>query len=120
LVALPDKPLPYGQLLTDDLIRAMVTRIAEHLHPEKVVVFGSYATGTPTADSDLDLLVVMDSDQPAYKRGLPIRRLFNPQPCPMDVLVYTPREVEYWNGTVNHIITEAFESGRVYYKRKAA
>lgn len=38
-------------------------------------------------------------------------------PCAMDILVYTSDEVARWKGTVNHIVTEAFETGRVVYER---
>jgi predicted nucleotidyltransferase len=80
-------------------------------------VFGSYASGRPTPDSDLDLLVVMETALPRHKRAAPIRLLFRPMPCAMDILVYTPDEVAHWKGTVNHIVTEAFETGRVVYER---
>lgn len=81
-------------------------------------LFGSHATGTPTPDSDVDLLVVMSMDVPRHERAASIRALFRPSPFPMDTLVFTPEEVEYWRGTVNHIITEAFESGEVLYERQ--
>jgi hypothetical protein len=120
MVLLPDKPLQYGELIAPEVIDAVVNVIAHNVHPEKIILFGSYAQGNPGPDSDLDILVVMNSDLPRYKRSSRIRLLFNPQPCPMDILVYTPQEVAYWNGTVNHIITEALETGRVCYERKAA
>jgi uncharacterized protein len=120
MVTLPERPLPYGERISNALVEAVVNRIVSGAHPEKVVVFGSCARGLQGADSDLDILVVMRTDLPHHKRGASIRSLFNPQPCPMDILVYTPEEVEYWIGTVNHIITEAFETGKVYYEQKAA
>lgn len=107
----PDK------ILGEGAIQAMVNAIVEHFHPEKIVLFGSYADGKPTPDSDLDLLVVMDSSEPRHRRATPIRLLFRPTPCPMDILVFTPKEVAYWNGTVNHIITEAMSTGRTVYER---
>ena len=118
--SLPDKPLPYGELITPQLTEAIIDRIVGMIHPEKVLVFGSCAREQPGIDSDLDLLVVMNTDLPKFKRGALIRGLFKPQPCPMDILVYTPEEIDYWIGTTNHIITEAFATGKVYYERKAA
>jgi len=107
----------YGELIAPETIEGVVRTIAENFHPQKIVLFGSYANGSPTPDSDLDLLVVMDSDQPRrIKRSLPMHLMFKPTPCPMDILVYTPEEVAYWNGTVNHIITEAMSTGRVMYE----
>ncbi len=106
----------YG-LMTPDTISKVVHTIVEHFNPSKIILFGSYASGNPGPDSDLDLLVVMPSSLPRYKRALPIRMLFRPSPCPMDILVYTPEEVNHWMGTVNHIITNALHSGKVLYER---
>jgi len=120
MVALPERPLLYGQIISSELVEAIVDRIVQNIKPLKVIVFGSCVKGNPGPDSDLDILIVQNSDLPRYKRSVPIRRLFDPQPCPMDILVYTPEEVDYWIGTVNHIITEAFEKGKVYYEQKAS
>jgi uncharacterized protein len=104
-----------GQLISPQTIDGVIATIATTFRPSKVLLFGSYANGQPTPDSDLDLLVVMDTDRPHNQRSTPIRLLFQPMPCAMDVLVVTPEEVAYWNGTVNHIITAAFETGKVVY-----
>ena len=106
-----------GELIAPETIDAIVKGIAERFSPEKIVVFGSYANGNPTPDSDLDLLVVMRSDQPRHKRAAPLMLMFRPSLCAMDILVYTPEEVAEWNGTVNHIITDVFSSGEVVYER---
>jgi predicted nucleotidyltransferase len=44
-------------------IRRVVQQIVERFNPQKVILFGSYASGRPTKDSDVDLLVVMDTDE---------------------------------------------------------
>jgi predicted nucleotidyltransferase len=107
----------YGELISVETIEGVIRAIAENFHPMKIVLFGSYASGNPTPDSDLDLMVVMNSDQPRrIKRSVPIHMMFKPTPCPMDILVYTPEEVSYWNGTVNHIVTEAMSTGKVVYE----
>jgi uncharacterized protein len=106
-----------GELIDQTKIQAIVQRIVDHCSPQQVVLFGSYASGQPTPESDLDLLVVMQSDLPKPKRAVSLRLLFRPVPCSMDILVYTPEEVAYWNGTVNHIITTAFQTGKILYER---
>lgn len=105
------------KLIPQETISAIVQTIADHFSPQRIIIFGSYSSGQPTPDSDLDLLVIMESDLPRHKRATPIRLLFRPTPCAMDILVYTPEEVAYWNGTSNHIITEALRSGKVVYER---
>jgi predicted nucleotidyltransferase len=109
----------YGELISAETIDGVAKAIAENFHPEKIILFGSYASGTPTPDSDLDFLVVMDSDQPRNKRSTPIRLMFSPVPCAMDILVYTPDEIKKWNGVTNHIVTEAHLDGRVVYDRRS-
>lgn len=109
--------MTHAGLISSDTIHGVTRAIVERFDPDRIILFGSYATGDPTPDSDLDLLVVMSSSLPRHKRALPIRMLFRPSPCPMDILVYTPEEVGYWMGTVNHIITHAVQSGRVLHER---
>jgi len=106
-----------GGLIPQETIDAIIRSIADTFSPHKIIMFGSYATGRPTPDSDLDLFLVMDTDLPRYKRATPIRLLFQPAPCAMDILVYTPEEVAHWNGTTNHIITEVLRSGKTVYER---
>lgn len=96
-------------------MQQIVSRIGEAMHPLRILLFGSYADGTATDDSDLDLLVVMESSEPRYKRGASIRNLFWPPKAPMDILVYTPEEVKRWNGLPNHVLTNAFKTGKVLY-----
>jgi len=101
--------------LTDIEVQQIVSNIGEAVHPLQVLLFGSYAEGTATDDSDLDLLIVMESSEPRYKRGASIRNLFWPPKAPMDILVYTPDEVSRWNGVSNHVLTNAFKTGKVLY-----
>ncbi|KAF0219813.1 MAG: DNA polymerase subunit [Geobacteraceae bacterium] len=108
----------YGELISSETIAEIAEAIARSFSPERIILFGSYADGHPTPDSDLDLLVVMNTPLPRQRRAVPLQLLFKPMPCPLDILVYTPEEVRKWNGTVNHIITHAFSSGRTLYERQ--
>lgn len=115
--ALALKEQSFGQLVPQETIREVVLAIARNFAPERIVLFGSYASGQPSPDSDLDLLVIMETDLPRHRRTAPMRLLFKPMPCAMDLLVFTPAEVQKWNGTVNHIITEALRTGKTLYER---
>jgi predicted nucleotidyltransferase len=117
MAAISIKQQQYGELIAPETIDEVAKAIAENFHPEKIILFGSYASGIPTPDSDLDFLVVMDSEQPRYRRAIPMHLMFSPKPCPMDILVYTPDEIVKWNGTISHVVTEAFQHGRVLYER---
>lgn len=103
--------------ITPKLVADITERIRNAFNPERIVVFGSAARGETANGSDLDLLVVMESDLPPHKRATPIRLMFRPSPCPMDILVFTPREVAHWNGAVGHIVTEALRTGKVMYDK---
>lgn len=105
-----------GKIFSPASVELVIKAIADNFSPYKIILFGSYASNQSTADSDLDILVVMDTELPAHKRSVPIRLLFKPMPCAMDILVYTPEEIARWNGTVNHIITEVFRSGKIVYE----
>jgi predicted nucleotidyltransferase len=77
-------------MITQEQIEEIVKRIIDNYDPEKIVLFGSYAYGHPTEDSDLDLLVVKNSDLPRYKRAREIRRhLWGITDTPKDIIVYT-------------------------------
>jgi predicted nucleotidyltransferase len=106
-----------GELIPPETIQAIARAIAERFSPEQIILLGSYASGQATPDSDLDLVIVMETELPSYERAVSIRLLFRPSPCAMDLFVYTPAEMEEWNGTVNHILTEAFQHGKPLYER---
>ena len=67
-------------------IRAVAGQIVERFRPRRVVLFGSYACGQPTADSDVDLLVVLDADAPALGSAATISAAID-HPFPLDIVV---------------------------------
>jgi predicted nucleotidyltransferase len=73
-------------------ITDVVAQIVEHFHPQQVVLFGSYAYGTPTPDSDVDLLVVMETPLRHVEQAVEIRKAVD-FPFPVDVLVRTPQHI---------------------------
>ena len=58
--------------VTDELIQEIVERIVKAVDPEKIIVFGSHARGETHRHSDLDILVIMESELPRYKRSVPV------------------------------------------------
>lgn len=102
-------------MISEQKIEEVKNRIVENFHPEKIILFGSYTKGIPNEDSDLDLLVVLKSDVPRKERRLPIYRLLHDFKFPIDLLVYTPEEIEYWKDTPMAFITQVYNEGRVIY-----
>ena len=79
--------------VTPGLLREIAQKVVHAFRPKNIILFGSYAYGKPTSDSDLDLLIVMESrDRPA-ERIRKVSDLFDPRPLPMDFIVLTPVEM---------------------------
>jgi len=85
---------PIWQSVSQEQIDEIVQRIVRALSPEKIILFGAYARGTPTLDSDVDLLVIWDTDQSPLERYMTVSSLLIPRQFPMDILVHTPAEIE--------------------------
>jgi predicted nucleotidyltransferase len=73
-------------------IQSFVDQVARRFRPARVVLFGSYANGNPTKDSDVDLLVIMPHRGPSAQTATRIR-LACPRAFPMDLIVRSPAEV---------------------------
>jgi predicted nucleotidyltransferase len=97
---------------------AAVRRIAETLHPEKIILFGSYAYGTPTPDSDVDLLVVMKTRASRVERYLAVSHLLMPRPFAVDILVRTPQEIQAALKQGDFFIDEIVSHGKVLYEQR--
>jgi predicted nucleotidyltransferase len=102
-------------LITKDQINQVVEKIVKNVHPDKVILFGSYANGNPGEDSDLDLLVIKDMPQKRIQRGREIRKHLRGTGIPIDLLVYTPQEIEEWRETKAAFITQIIDQGQVLY-----
>jgi len=90
--------------------------VAARLQPERIVVFGSFATGQVREWSDLDIVVVADTELPFYARLDQVFRLVEPQ-VGLDVLVYTPEEWAELIATRRFIQEEVLQKGHVLYER---
>ncbi|MCK4316055.1 MAG: nucleotidyltransferase domain-containing protein [Anaerolineae bacterium] len=106
-------------MMSEETIRQIVDVIATHLSPRRVILFGSYARGEAGPDSDLDLFVELDPPLPARGRSRQIKRLFDPYPCPMDIVVYSPEEVAYWKQAPASLVASVLREGKMLYERDA-
>jgi len=100
-------------------IRQMVERIVTQFQPEKIILFGSHARGDGTADSDVDLLVVMNVNGSKRRQAVAIDLSLEGIPLPADIIVTTPKELGIYHDTVGSIIREAVHEGKVLYERAA-
>ena len=97
----------------------MARRIGQEFGAEKVVLFGSYAYGRPTADSDVDLLVVLRTRRDPVEVATDIACAANPR-FPLDLLVKTPQEVKWRLSERDSFMTEVWERGQVLYEARHA
>jgi predicted nucleotidyltransferase len=104
--------------IDDRLREVIVGRIVSVAQPEKIILFGSRARGTAQPNSDIDLLVIARSDEPRYRRAVPIYGALSDILAPMDILVYSPQEVEEWSGVAQAFVTAAVRQGTVLYEKQ--
>lgn len=113
----PVKPAGFAEPVEESLPEA-IQRIVQTLHPQKIILFGSYVYGTPTPDSDVDLLVIMETSASPSERYLTVSRLLRPRPFPVDILVKTPSEIDIALKTGDFFVGEIVSQGRVVYERE--
>ncbi|MGQ9627677.1 MAG: nucleotidyltransferase domain-containing protein [Anaerolineae bacterium] len=106
-----------GEQALEERLRTVVQRIVEALDPERIVLFGSHAYGAPGPDSDVDLLIIMESDERPAAREAKVSRLLRPRPFPVDILVRTPAEVRYRLQIGDYFFKEILARGKVLYER---
>ena len=98
-----------------DSIHALVERIIQTYSPERIVLFGSYAYGRPTVDSDVDLLIVLPFEGKGARKAVEILNTVHPE-FPVDLLVRTPEQVRQrlaWN---DFFLREILEKGKILYE----
>jgi predicted nucleotidyltransferase len=79
--------------ITEEKIKKLCQKIVKKIKPEKIILFGSFAWGKPTKDSDVDLLIIKRTKKKWLQRHLEVRNVINGE-LPVDILVRTPEEVK--------------------------
>jgi predicted nucleotidyltransferase len=110
--------------VTEDVLQDIVDRLVRCSDPRRIILFGSRARGRAGPESDVDLLVVedepFDPGDPGRNRLARWRRLHESlRGCrvPVDLLLFTAAEVEYWKDSINHVVYDALTEGRVIHER---
>ena len=96
-------------------VNQIIENIKKGMSPEKIILFGSYALGKSTPESDLDLLVIKNTSIPYHERLIEARRLLRTT-IPIDLLVLTPQELTK-NSKDNPFISEILSSGQTVYEK---
>lgn len=104
-------------MVTREDIDRIVEMLAGDFKAEKIILFGSFARGEETEQSDIDLLVVAPTQLAPHERYPAVRRLLHDFPAAFDIVVKTPEEYRRWRSVVNHVVYFADKYGRVIYER---
>ena len=101
--------------LDQNRIKEIADQIIEKIHPEKIYIFGSYAKGTASPQSDLDLLIIADMPGPKNKRNLAVRRIFPHRDFSLDVFVYNQDEFNEEKSIANTLGNIVAREGKLIY-----
>lgn len=102
-------------MVTQEAIRELSDRIVREFHPERIILFGSYAYGTPNEDSDVDLLIVMPFEGSQTKKASEIRLAVHPG-FPIDLIVRTPETLQQRLAQEDFFLREITEKGKLLYE----
>ena len=103
-------------MITEEQINRITGRIVKKFRPQKIILFGSYAGGTATEESDLDLLIIKDSLLPSRLQNRKVRKLLSGMRVPVDVIVKTPEEFQTYKDIIGTVVYPAHKFGKVIYE----
>jgi len=100
-----------------EIIKRMVEKIKREYQPEKIILFGSYAWGKPTKESDIDLVIIKNTTDRRIDRAVEVRTILDEGNAmfPLDVLVYTPDEIKRRLEIEDDFVIEILEKGEILY-----
>jgi uncharacterized protein len=104
-------------MIGKDKISDIVNKIVSGYNPERIILFGSYATENPSENSDLDLFVIKETDLPRPQRTAQVRKMIYGSMVPIDLIVYTPREIEESKDNKFSFVHEVLNTGKILYER---
>jgi predicted nucleotidyltransferase len=114
----PPKRVYLGVKIPKRLIHRYANAIAAEFHPDKIILFGSYAHGTPHEESDVDLLVVM-STRNQHDAAVRIQYRLT-APFPVDLIVRTPEQIAWRLAEGESFLTTIMSHGKVLYEKDDA
>ena len=102
--------------ITKKDIDYIVQVIVKGYQPEKIYLFGSFNSDNVTQDSDIDLLIIKQTQEKFYRRPLQVHTLFKPYKYNLDIHIYTPTEFNTSKDIINTIANNVINHGRLVYE----
>jgi predicted nucleotidyltransferase len=99
-----------------ELLPEMVDRIVRRFDPEQIILFGSHARGDARPDSDVDLLVIMETDDP-FEASVAVMSALRDLGVYKDIVVQTPDRVRAEANIMGTVERNALREGKVLYER---
>ena len=96
----------------------MILKIKRDYKPEKIFIFGSYARGKMTLNSDVDFFIIKKTDKPRIERQREVSRLLIDREVPIDILVFTPKEAEKRKKMGDGFILDIIKTGKLVYAKR--
>jgi predicted nucleotidyltransferase len=106
-------------VISENTIQLAVERLVAAANPSKVILFGSYARGDATEDSDLDLMVIEQEVQNSGEEMIRLHREVGDVGVGVDVLVYSDKEASRRSQVPGTLLYWAFKEGRVLYDARS-
>lgn len=101
-------------MVSPERIQEVANFIAQQFQPDKIILFGSYAYGNPTEDSDVDLLVLMDFAGKSLKKSVEIEEALDVR-FPLDLIVRTSGQVQERIARKDVFLREIVDKGQTLY-----
>ncbi len=106
------------RLISREVIQQMAALIAQNFHPEKIILFGSYARGEATVNSDVDLMVILKNPSPRPDRAVPMIRLIHEHINePVEIIVRSPEGFDAWAQSPYSLSHQVIKEGKVLYEK---
>ncbi len=105
-------------MISKSTINEIRDKIIKFENPQKIILFGSYAKDNATNKSDLDFLVVKDTNEKIYKRGRKLKWDLADYPFETDLLIKTPKEFSKWQDIDISFNATVQREGKVLYEQK--
>ena len=99
-------------------IERVAALLGDAANASRIILFGSHARGEAKEDSDVDLMIIAESNLPRFKRSRNLYKLLRPYPFGMDLLVYTPKEIERGRRSPVSFVSTVLREGKTLYVGK--
>ena len=102
-------------MIQQTTIYEIVNKIAVNYKPQQIILFGSFAYGTPNDDSDLDLFILKETDKTPHERNIKVLEILHEIKVPVDVTVYTTKEYNQWKNVKHTLEYTIYTKGKIVF-----